>query len=137
MIARPAAAACVGVLLATVAGCVSTASPAAAPSSAPAPAPSAGPADSRTPLQILAAGIPTDTSAAYHFSIGDMATKLPFTAALDAKGRLTTASVVMPATATIPAFTYKFVYQYTAVTAPTAPTGTTKAIPDVYKWIGY
>ncbi|WP_297601372.1 hypothetical protein [Mycobacterium sp.] len=272
MSARPAAAACLGVLLAAVAGCASTDSPAAAPSSsAPAPATSASPADPRTPLQILMAGIPTDTSVAYHFSItsvdgptygvidpamktteydvvsgthytdhpdytmtlkvlsigkkawakvvlvpdnisglayiprrwmvlapskikgglpnglqkdsdpayaidilanvsdatqtspghfkgitdltdsgnkivgatwitalGDAATKLPFTAALDAKGRLTTMSVVMPAAAKFPAFTYKLVYdQYATATAPKAPTGAIKAIPEVYKWLGY
>ena len=271
MIARLGAAACLGVLLAAVAGCTSTASPAATPPSSSAPATSASPADSRTPLQILTAGIPTDTTVAYHFSINDVggptygvidpatktaeydvvsdthvpddpkytmtlkvlrigkkawakvvlvpnnlsgfayiprrwmvlapskiadglpngyqkdsdpayardilanpsdvsqtspghfkgitdltdsgseilgdarlealgnaATKLPFTAALDAKGRLTTMSVVMPAAAKFPAFTYKFVYdQYATATVPKAPTGAIKAIPEVYEWIGY
>ena len=270
MIARPRAAACIGVLLAAVAGCASTGSPAAAPSPSSAPSPSVSPADSRTPLQILTAGIPTDTSVAYHFSIndvggptygvidpatktaeydvvsdthypddpkytmtvkvlligkkawakvivapdnipglsyiprrwmvlapskiagrlpflyqkesdpafagdiladpsdvtqtspghfkgitdltdsgsdilgdarlealGDAATKLPFTMTVDAQGRLTNASVVMPATSKFPAFTYKFVYQYTSVTVPKAPTGAIKAIPEVYEWSGY
>lgn len=268
MIARPGAAVCIGVLLASVAGCASAGSLAAAPSSAPAP--SVSPADPRTPLQILTAGIPTDTSVAYHYSmtgtdgptsgvidpatktaeydvvayyhdpaytmtvkvlligkkswakvvlapndvsglsyiprrwmvldpskitppgelpfgyqkesdpafagaiienvndvrqtspghfagitdltdsgsdivgvdritaLGDTATKLRFTAALDAKGRLATASVVMPASARFPAFTYKIVYdRYATAPVPKAPTGTTKAIPEVYKWIGY
>src|SRR4051812_16090977 len=74
MIARPRAAACIAVLIASVAGCASHGSPAAAPPSAPssAPAPSVSPADSRTPLQILTAGIPTGTSVAYRFSIADV-----------------------------------------------------------------
>jgi hypothetical protein len=44
----------------------------------------------------------------------------------------------MPASAKFPAFTYKIVYdQYATVPIPKAPTGATKAIPEVYKWIGY
>ena len=71
-------------------------------------------------------------------ALGDAATKLPFTAALDAKGRLTTMSVVMPAAAKFPAFTYKLVYdQYATATVPKAPTGAIKAIPEVYQWLGY
>jgi hypothetical protein len=71
-------------------------------------------------------------------ALGDAAAKLPFTAALDAKGRLTTVSVVMPAAAKVPAFTYKLVYdQYATVAVPKAPTGAIKAIPEVYAWIGY
>ena len=69
--------------------------------------------------------------------LGDTATKLRLTADLDAKGRLTAASVALPAAGNASAFTYKFVYQYTKVTIPTAPTGVTKAIPEVYEWIGY
>jgi len=69
--------------------------------------------------------------------LGDTATVLPFTATLDAQGRLTTVSVALPASLKFPAFTYKFVYQYTSVKVPTAPTATTKAIPEVYQWIGY
>jgi hypothetical protein len=272
MIARPGAAVCIAVLLASVAGCVSTGSPAAVPSAAPSsvPAPSVSPADSRTPLEMLVAGIPTDKSVAYHYSmtgtdgptsgvidpatktaeydvvayfydpdytmtlkvlmigkkswarvvlaakgvsglsyiprrwmvldpkkiptpgelpfeyqkvsdpafagdifgganevrqtspghfagttdlsdsgsdlvgaaritaLGHTATKLRFTAALDAGGRLTTASVVMPASKKFRAFTYKIVYdKYATTPVPKAPTGTTKAIPEVYKWIGY
>ncbi len=76
--------------------------------------------------------------AAWITALGEAATRLPFTAALDAKGRLTTMSVVMPAATKVPAFTYKLVYdQYATAAVPKAPTGTIKAIPEVYKWIGY
>lgn len=267
--ARPAAAAWVGVLLASAAGCASGASPAATPS-APTPSVSASPADARTPLQILAAGIPTDTSAAYHYSmtgtdgpttgvidpatktaeydvvsyyhhpdytmtlkvlligpkswarvvlspsnisgfsyiprkwmaldpdkfttpdtlpfgyqqesdpafardilasvgtvtqtspghftgttdltgsdsdivgvdrltaLGAKAMTLHFTAALDTNGRLSNAAVTMPASKKYKAFTFKLTYdQYFTAHIPKAPTGTTKAIPEVYQWLGY
>jgi hypothetical protein len=78
-------------------------------------------------------------SAAQFKALGSRVAHVPFTAALDDRGRLTTATLRLPAAGKYKASAWKITFdQYGTVAVPKLPTAAeqTKAPATVYSWFG-